>query len=359
MTDVRPRSGLWPGPDTGPPRWLVVGIHLGVPSLLTLLMLPLVPLGAFMEQWLLNAVVTSSIAVCVHLAYVVVEHVLRRRPVRPWARLPWHVAIFVGGTLAGSELATHGLVLLVDHDVASVRASIFRLTLFVSGAVGGLILLVHTLRARIHAAELRAELARRAALSAQLQAVQARTQPHFLFNSLNVIAALVEEDPPRAALVLEHLSALFRFAVDAAPQAYVPLRDERDAVRDYLAVEAARFGDRLRYDIDVHDDLGHLPVPPFVLQPLVENAVKHGLGSRPGPGLVRVSAARCADRLRLTVDDDGAGLGASVHQGSGTALRDLEERLHLLYAGAGALRTGPRPEGGVRAEVELPVAEAS
>lgn len=310
------------------------------------MMLPLTPVGPLLEQWVVNALVTLCIGGAIQLGYVVGDRFLPG-----WAL---HLVAVVGGTLLGTEVASWLIHLGWGLDVPTVRDSVLRLGLILGVVVTAVAVLVAQLRQRIYAAELREELARRAALAAKLQAIQARTQPHFLFNSLNVVAALIEEDPPRAAVVLDHLTGLFRFAVDVGDQRTVPLGEELGAVADYLTVEATRFADRLTWALRWDEGLAEVPVPPFVVQPLVENAVKHGIGSRPGAGHVSVEVVVGDRHLAMIVEDDGVGLGGSVHAGSGTALADLEERLALLYGTDAGLEVSARPGGGTRVQVRIP-----
>lgn len=125
-------------------------------------------------------------------------------------------------------------------------------------------------------------------------------------------------------------------------------------MHDYLTVEGVRFAERLAWSVEVGPEAAEVPVPPFVLQPLVENAVQHGLASRAGPGRVTVVARCDGDRLRLVVEDDGVGPEASSHAGNGTALRDLRERLSLLYGDAAGVALTAGATAGTRVEVTLP-----
>ncbi len=125
-------------------------------------------------------------------------------------------------------------------------------------------------------------------------------------------------------------------------------------MRGYLEMEALRFGERLRYEIAVPDDLGHLAVPPLILQPLVENAVLHGIGPRTEGGTLRVTAAQSDDVLHLTVEDDGPGPGQSLHRGSRTSLDDLAQRLELLYGGVAQLESGRGHDGGFHVHIRVP-----
>jgi len=220
-------------------------------------------------------------------------------------------------------------------------------------------LVLQELRTRADAVERRWQDQRQAALRAELEALQSRTHPHFLFNSINAVVSLIHDDPDRAARTLEQLADVLRYALQSARRERVPLRDELAMIEDYLEIQRARFGERLCYTLDIEPGLGDVTLPPLVLQPLVENAVLHGLDGGARRGTVRVVGRRRGETLELRVDDDGPGLGSSRHAGSGTGLRDLAHRIALLYGAAGSLAVGPGQTGGVSAELVLPVAETA
>lgn len=216
--------------------------------------------------------------------------------------------------------------------------------------------LVQRLRQQRAEAEHRALEERRSRLSAQLQALQARLNPHFLFNSLNSVACLVSEDPAAAERVVERLAEILRYSLQGAAVQTVTLDQELSVVHAYLEVQAARFGPRLQHRCDCPADLGQAVVPPLCLQPLVENAVLHGAVAQRRGGQVAVTAAREGDELVLTVCDDGPGPGGSTHQGNGVSLSDLGARLRILYPDARErLDLAARPEGGCRATLRLPL----
>src|SRR5262249_51853978 len=133
------------------------------------------------------------------------------------------------------------------------------------------------LRLRVRNVEQREQRARQAALEAQLASLQARTNPHFLFNALNTVAGLIHEDPARAEDAVVRLAHLFRYTHDASSRQRVSLREEIEAVRAYLDMESMRFEKRLEYCVDVADELSGILLPPLAVQPLVENAVRHGV----------------------------------------------------------------------------------
>ena len=193
---------------------------------------------------------------------------------------------------------------------------------------------------------------RQALLRAQLDALQARTNPHFFFNSINTVASLIADDPVLAERTLERLSDLFRYALDSARVKSVPLRQEFAMVQDFLAIQQARFGERLTTEVHLADDVATVEVPPLLLQPLVENAVLHGLGQRAG-GHVTVKAWRDGARVRIDVTDDGPGPGESKHRGSQTSVRDLSERLKLTFGEGAEFLLRARPTGGCLASLSF------
>lgn len=214
-------------------------------------------------------------------------------------------------------------------------------------------LILQRLRDRAQLGEERAAAAERAALVAQLEALQARTNPHFFFNSMNTIADLITSDPELAERTVERLAKLMRYSLNATRTPTVPLRVELEVVRDYLAIQAARFGDRLDVSLDVDPSALEIPVPPLVLQPLVENAVVHGLHDRVR-GRVQIAVSRREDRVEIVVSDDGPGPGRSTQQGSQTALRDLRDRVALLYGDRGRFAIGDRDGGGFQVQIGIP-----
>lgn len=187
---------------------------------------------------------------------------------------------------------------------------------------------------------------------ARLQALRAQLQPHFLFNALNTISVLMHEDVASADRILLQLSALLRRALDGGRAHEVTLGEELGFLASYLEIEQARFGGRLSYRLIVADHALEARVPALVLQPLVENALRHGIAARAGPGHVEIRADRRDDRLRLSVADDGPGLPQSRVERVGLA--NTRERLQLLYAERQRFEVRSRDGGGAVAEIELP-----
>ncbi|MBK7863850.1 MAG: histidine kinase [Archangiaceae bacterium] len=196
------------------------------------------------------------------------------------------------------------------------------------------------------------------ALRSRLAALQAQMNPHFLFNSLNVVAGLIQPEPRLAEATLERLSGVLQYAISAGKRASVTLGEELEAVRDYLDVEQARFGDRLRSRIEVDADLHALAMPPLLLQPLVENAVLHGLSSREAGGEVCVRARRDGATVVLTVADDGVGPGGSRRQGNRVGLSSVRERVALTWGSRGDFQVRERQGGGFECELRVPAGAA-
>jgi len=193
-------------------------------------------------------------------------------------------------------------------------------------------------------------------LKARLQALEMQIHPHFLFNTLHAVASLIRVKEDQAAIrMLVGLSDLLRIALRNRDAQEVPLREELDFARRYLEVEGIRFEDRLRVAIDVAPDapLDAL-VPNLILQPLVENAIRHGVEARAAAGLVHVEVAREGEMLRLRVTDDGPGPRANGRRG-GVGLGNTRERLAHLYGAAHRFELAPGEDGGAVALVEIPL----
>jgi len=219
------------------------------------------------------------------------------------------------------------------------------------------ILSYHLVFRRMQALHTRARELTELAATAQLAALRAQLNPHFLFNSLNSIAQLIHADPDRAEACVERLAELLRYVLKRAEKDFVPLAEELDVTGAYLDIERARFDERLRVETDVDEAALGALVPNFILQPLVENAVKHGLSRKVGPGRVRIEARATGDVLTLSVHDDGVGMSDAVlgHiYERGVGLRNLRDRLEQLYGPTHAPAIVSRPGEGTRVELRLP-----
>jgi len=211
-------------------------------------------------------------------------------------------------------------------------------------------------RRRLRDEQLRSALLESQLAQAQLQALRMQLQPHFLFNTLNAISALALADPLQARLMIARLSDFLRLTLEERHAPQVPLARELEFLRCYLDIQQVRFQDRLSTRLDVADDALRAAVPSLILQPLVENALRHGLLAKAEPGSLQVLGQRDGDELVLRVDDDGLGLppdGAN----EGIGLTNTRARLAMLFGGDASLELQRRDGGGTRVELRLPFRE--
>lgn len=197
----------------------------------------------------------------------------------------------------------------------------------------------------------RARARRPADASARLAELQSRIRPHFLFNALNTAIALVRVEPQRAEEVLEDLAQLFRVAL-AEPRPATTLADEIELAQRYLAIEQLRFGSRMAVDWQLDPAAARALMPPLVLQPLVENAVRHGIESAPGGGTIRVRTRARRGQAEIVIDNTVA--GGAPNPGHGIALANVRERLRLLHDVGAQFDAGPRGDG-YRVRIVVPL----
>jgi two-component system, LytTR family, sensor kinase len=211
---------------------------------------------------------------------------------------------------------------------------------------------------RYLSSELRMERLERRFSEARLNALRMQLDPHFLFNALNTISSQVERDPKLARGMIEHLGLLLRLSLDSKDRQEVSLTEEIAFLDHYLAIQKIRFGDHLTVDIRIAPEVERASVPFLFVQPLVENAIRHGISRRSSGGTVIVSARRVANRLEIRVVDDGVGLppGWSLENSSGLGLSVTRERIAALHPdGASHFAIRRRAAGGAEVEITLPL----
>jgi hypothetical protein len=212
-----------------------------------------------------------------------------------------------------------------------------------------------TVRLQLQAAQLQSDLSR-----AELAALRGQLHPHFLFNSFNALATLVRQQKNDAAVeIIAQLSALLRLAIDRSGLQEVPLHQEIDFIQRYLDIEHVRFGPKLRVDFALTPESLQARVPNIVLQPLVENAIKHGISLRTTPGTVRVATARTGDRLNIEIADDGPdgpppACSVSGPRKPGIGLANTRAQLDKLYGADYRLEMIRQPAGGMVVRLDLP-----
>jgi two-component system LytT family sensor kinase len=198
-------------------------------------------------------------------------------------------------------------------------------------------------------------------VQARLSALSSQINPHFLFNTLNTVSSLIRTNPDKARQVVYRLSNILRRLLRKTDN-FAPLRDELAFIEDYLSIEIARFGDKLRFSKEIDESAMDCQVPTMILQPLIENSIKHGLAAKLDGGTVRLSGTTRDDgegrRLLLAVEDDGVGIDearlGTILQQAGIGVSNVNERLQVLFGGSYRLEIASRPGVGTRTEIEFP-----
>ena len=297
----------------------------------------------------------------------------------PWARwlqqrapgtleaLAWHalaVAVFVAAWQAiefGSALYFFGHAhALATFEQRVLWRAVWGLFVYLAlmAGFGGALHARRAQRAAVTAARAEAALVR-----AELAAIAVKLNPHFLFNTLNSILMLTRKDAAAAEQALLRFSRMMRYVLDSARGAgeRVPLRDELEFVRDYLALEALRLGPRLRVEWQIDAAAEDDEIPPLTLQPLVENAILHGIAPQLAGGVLHLQAQRVGAALRLVVRDDGAGCTwpPAVGGQRGVGLGALQRRFELDYQGSARMQVRSAPGAGFEVEILIPQPEES
>ena len=296
-------------------------------------------------------------------------------PDADWPGWRWMASCIVVGTLVGWPLGTlagnalshawFGIPLLpLAQD--NPRGVLAELTL--SLVPGVFFTYLFYARARIASTVAAAEAAERLSAQTRLKLLESQLEPHMLFNTLANLRVLIALDPPRAQAMLDRLIACLRATLEASRTGSHPLSTEFERIADYLALMSVRMGPRLRTELDLPAELAGVSVPPLLLQPLVETAIKHGLEPRREGGVVRVDARRDGDSLVLCVRDSGVGLaGGAADGGTRFGLSQVRERLTTLYRGdasftlqdADAALPGDDRSHGAVATVRIPWPDAA
>jgi two-component system, LytTR family, sensor histidine kinase AlgZ len=286
----------------------------------------------------------------------------RRHPVLQWLAL---IVVLVLVAVAGCILA--GAAILVLHLIpfSVYRAQfpiILKICVVITLQIGIVMKIYEGVRVRLEqttldlrSKELERERALKLATEARLASLASRVHPHFLFNALNSISSLIQEDPVQADRLVERMAALLRFSLDSSQRGLVPLGDEVSITADYLEIEKARFGARLMYRVDVADDLLQIEVPPLSVQTLVENSVKYAISPVRAGGEVHITASRNGDGVLLAVSDTGPGFDISRIP-TGHGLENLQSRLVAVFGEKSRL-TSTSCDGRTAVVINIPQAK--
>jgi two-component system, LytTR family, sensor kinase len=258
-------------------------------------------------------------------------------PVRSEGRVSHMLAIAPGPARRG----------LVTHEVNYLRS--------VAAQCGHRLDALH-MEEQLAAVQNREAVLQQQVTEAELRALRAQVNPHFLFNSLNSIANLVVTNPEQAETMTLRLARVFRHVLANSARPLISLHEEMEFLETYLQIEEARFGSRLQVKIAVDPAVAMEQIPSLILQPIVENALKHGLGPKPGPGHLWITAEAEGDQVRLRVEDDGVGLKLNGSHGrlNGVGLENVAQRLNALYQDQGRMTIEVRQAGGTRVTILLP-----
>jgi hypothetical protein len=297
-----------------------------------------------------------KVAVCRWRLRIEPDNVMLRKNWPGWA---WMIPCVLLGALIGHEFGTFVVAWLLGHEARGLFAGSTKQLLFAGGftlLVASLATLFFYSRERLHLLELERAAIERQAAEAQLLALQTQLEPHMLFNTLAHLRILIGLRPADAQLMLDELIAYLRATLQASRQPLHPLATEFDRLRDYLKLMQRRMGTRLQVSLELPAELRDLPVPPMLLQPLVENAIKHGLEPHIDGGHLQVRAERHGKELRLTVQDDGAGLAPEAStSGTRFGTQQVQERLRTQYGDSARFSLQPAVPRGCVATIELPL----
>lgn len=277
--------------------------------------------------------------------------------IRPGGSRPsaWMLVALLLGSVLGVSLA----LLLTGKWHQAFGSGVFMRNLLLAVLFGGLAVWVfmtrewlHRARAELHEQQLRDVQMRKGQVEARLRMLQAQVEPHFIFNTLAHLMSLIDSDPARGKEMLDHLIDYLRTSLSHARRDWVTIAEEMEVVDAYLAVLAMRTGERMRVEREIEEAVLECPVPPMLLQPLVENAIKHGIEPRTGQGNVVVGARREDSCLVLEVRDDGPGF-SGTSSGSGHGIVNLRERLQSGYGECADFVLEELPDGGVMARITI------
>lgn len=322
------KTGSWDWPDA---KYVSIGV------IIITIIISLFDYNPDLNFWLIEILRNLVISICISYTIFVLSILFRANVITlQWTNFIKTVLLFaVGGFLGGIFAWGINDILFgfnVTHPgfyfiITSSLAVIFGFIVY------GYITVQEKFRstaARLAEKEIHEQKLILLKTKAELEAIRAKVDPHFFFNTLNSIASLISEDPDKAEEVVEKMSHLFRYTLDASNKDMVKLTDELEFIKEYLDVEKVRLADRLEYSIEMDQELINVRIPGMLLQPLVENSIKHGISPLKNGGEIHIKCTRKGERCLISLQDSGRGFDPGMRQ-EGFGLKGVKERLNLVY----------------------------
>lgn len=342
-----------PAPKTGPlwlriPAWGRWGAVILFNTLIALFLTAIEFGGSLPVNWLFSQCVGLTIATSVELALRFLHS--------PVGRAVGLAVAVVVGSMLGTALA---LLVTGVYEVEDLVSLVFVQAVLIGLVFGTAMTLFAYGRERalrseqaLDAARLRQLGADKARVEAELRMLQAQVEPHFLFNTLAIVRGQIGKDPQSGKQLLDHLIEYLRASLSHSRSERATLGEELELLEHYLNIMQIRMGERLAFSIEAPEYLRGVPLPPMLLQPLVENAIRHGLEPKTGAGQLRIEVTGTSEGILVQVSDDGVGFSSDTTPGNGLA--NIRARLQALYEGRAQLAIEDNEQGGVTATLRLP-----
>jgi len=330
-------------------RYALVGIAIGllISVFESVINDKIIPSRIIIANLLFSTVITLSIFISVYIFTCF----WRSEKSSVWKFLLIYYGCNILGMLMGIELS-YWIISLIFHVPFNflTHYSDYRFSFLVVVVVSTIVYFYHAQKARLNERLKEKELdlvkVKQLITQAELQTLQSKINPHFLYNSLNSIASLIHEDADRAEDMTLKLSRLFRYSINPQQENMASVTEEMEIVTTYLAIEKVRFGDRLSFKTAIDEDVKAIRIPRFLIQPLVENALKHGLNDMAANGELKISLHRAGEKVAITITDNGKPFPAELDMGYG--LQSTYDKLALLYGENYQVQITNSPEKQVR-----------
>ncbi len=327
----------------------LVGIGIGL--IVTFVIATLNARIPSLRDILLNILFSMFISLSITNSVYVYECYLRPYSNKLWVFVTAYYLCNLVGMVVGTELS-YLIVSVIFNQPYDLFGHLqgYRFNVIIVLVAGTATLLFRlqkiTLQNKINKQELDLVTVKQLKTQAELQTLQSKINPHFLYNSLNAIASLIHTDADKAEEMTMNLSRLFRYSINSSQESMCTVRQEIEILETYLAIEKVRFGERIKFIVNVDEDLYDSKIPRFLIQPLVENAFKHGLKNMVDNGLLEVRIAKNSSRIEINVADNGTDFPETLEMGYG--LQSTYEKLDLIYPGNYEIQIANRPKKEIR-----------